>query len=196
MPSLRNLLPAGKRTLSVVGKGPSKSHQRIRTFTSGPGSYQDSRPDPSASLELPSTKIPAPTSMVHPPSKDKAAESGPLGLAIVYAPSHAYKVDIVFVHGFGGTSRWTWTKNKDPNLFWPMTFLPLEPDICEARIMTFGYSTAFQKASSVTTLVLDFAKDLLFDLKYAKDQDMEALQMGKMRQPRDFWDITSRPGRT
>lgn len=50
--------------------------------------------------------------------------------------------------------------------------------------MTFGYSATFQKASNVTTSVLDFAKDLLFDLKYAKDQDVKDLDTGKVSQPR------------
>jgi len=113
--------------------------------------------------------------------KSKVAESGPLGLTVVYTPDNAHKVDIVFVHGLGGTSRWTWSKHKNPELFWPLTFLPLEPDICLARIMTFGYNSAFQKAGNATTSVLDFAKDLLFDLKYAKDENMEELDVGKVR---------------
>lgn len=47
--------------------------------------------------------------------------------------------------------------------------------------MTFGYNSAFQKAGNATTSVLDFAKDLLFDLKYAKDENMEELDVGKVR---------------
>jgi hypothetical protein len=112
--------------------------------------------------------------------KNKASESGPLGVTVVYTPDNAHKVDIVFVHGLGGTSRWTWSKNKSPELFWPLTFLPLEPDLCLARIMTFGYNAAFQKTGSPTISILDFAKDLLFDLKYARDQDMQELEVGKV----------------
>lgn len=63
-------------------------------------------------------------------------------------------------------------------MFWPLTFLPLEPDICLARILTFGYNAAFRKAGNVGTSVLDFAKDLLFDLKYAKDEQKDELNMG------------------
>lgn len=87
-------------------------------------------------------------------------------------------MDIVFIHGLGGTSRGTWTKSRDPEKFWPLTFLPLEPDICLARIMTFGYSATFQAAGNVTTSILDFAKELLFDLKYAKDQNTNELDVG------------------
>ncbi|KAI0426550.1 hypothetical protein F5Y09DRAFT_59910 [Xylaria sp. FL1042] len=108
------------------------------------------------------------------------ADPGPLGLNVVYTPDNAHKADIVFVHGLGGSSRWTWSKNKEPRLFWPLTFLPLEPDLCLSRILTFGYDASFQKPTSVTTSVLDFAKDLLFDLKYAKDSNLDDLEMGKV----------------
>ncbi|KAJ0122036.1 hypothetical protein J7T55_002547 [Diaporthe amygdali] len=108
------------------------------------------------------------------------AESGPLGLNVVYTPDNGRKVDIVFIHGLGGTSRWTWSKHKNAELFWPLTFLPLEQDLCLARILTFGYNAAFQKAGNVSLSLLDFAKDLLFDLKYGKDPDMDELDMGKV----------------
>lgn len=107
-------------------------------------------------------------------------DPGPLGLNVVYTPDNGHKADIVFVHGLGGTSRWTWSNNRDPELFWPLTFLPLEPDLCLARILTFGYDASFQKTGSITTSVLDFAKDLLFDLKYAKDQGLNDLNMGSV----------------
>lgn len=107
-------------------------------------------------------------------------DSGPLGLNIVYTPSDGHKVDIIFVHGLGGTSKWTWSKYKNPELFWPSTFLPLEPDISLARISTFGYNAAFHKAGSVVVSILDFAKDLLFELKYGKDKHMNELDIGKV----------------
>ncbi|KAI1272205.1 hypothetical protein F5Y07DRAFT_403598 [Xylaria sp. FL0933] len=115
-----------------------------------------------------------------PRRESETADSGPLGLNVVYTPDHAHKADIVFVHGLGGSSRWTWSKNKEPHLFWPLTFLPLEPDLCLSRILTFGYDASFQKSTSVATSVLDFAKDLLFDLKYAKDSNLDDLEMGKV----------------
>ena len=155
--------------------------QRIST-TSPPSNLspsQTSTVDSNASLQLPLSRASTAASGQL-SSKNKVAESGPLGLTVVYTPDNAHKVDIVFVHGLGGTSRWTWSKNKNPELFWPLTFLPLEPDLCLARIMTFGYNSAFQKAGSTTTSVLDFAKELLFDLKYAKDQDMGELEVGRV----------------
>ena len=89
-------------------------------------------------------------------------------------------VDIVFIHGLGGTSRNTWSKDKDPELFWPLKFLPFEPDFCFTRIFTFGYNANFHKAGNVSTSILDFAKDLLFDLKYAKDGEKKDLDVGNV----------------
>ncbi|KAK6954764.1 hypothetical protein Daesc_004733 [Daldinia eschscholtzii] len=108
------------------------------------------------------------------------SDAGPLGLTVVYTPENAHKADIVFIHGLGGTSRWTWSKDRDPELFWPAEFLPLEPDVRLARISTFGYNANFLKAGSIGVSVLDFAKDLLFDLKYANDNQNEDLNIGDM----------------
>lgn len=86
----------------------------------------------------------------------------------------------MFIHGLGGTSRWTWSKNRDPELFWPSKFLPLDSDVCLARILTFGYNANFLKAGSIGVSVLDFAKDLLFNLKYANDNQNEDLNLGNV----------------
>lgn len=58
-----------------------------------------------------------------------------------------------------------------------MEFLPLESDISSARIFTFAYNANFHKAGNVNISVLDFAKDLLFDLRYAKDKQKKDLNM-------------------
>ncbi|KAI5918945.1 NACHT and WD domain protein [Camillea tinctor] len=105
-------------------------------------------------------------------------DPGPLGLNVIYTPKNGHKADIIFIHGLGGTSRFTWSKNKDPNLFWPLKFLPLEPDICLARISTFGYNANFLKAGNMSKSIRDFATALLFDLKYAKTEEKEDLNMG------------------
>ncbi|KAL9120161.1 MAG: hypothetical protein Q9187_003286 [Circinaria calcarea] len=112
------------------------------------------------------------------PRKNSETDPGPLGLNVIYTPENGHKADIVFIHGLGGTSRLTWSKYKNPELYWPLTFLPLEPDVCLARILTFGFNANFRRAGNVSTSVLDFAKDLLFDLKYAKDEQKEDLNMG------------------
>ncbi|KXG51211.1 uncharacterized protein PGRI_067830 [Penicillium griseofulvum] len=106
------------------------------------------------------------------------SDPGPLGLNVVYTPQYGHKADIVFVHGLGGSSRWTWSKSRKPELFWPLTFLPLEPDLCLSRILSFGYNAKFRKSGNASTVVLDFAKELLFDLKHANDRQKENLNIG------------------
>ncbi|KAI4220320.1 MAG: hypothetical protein LQ349_008116 [Xanthoria aureola] len=113
----------------------------------------------------------------------EASNQDPLGLKIIHKPAGDPRVDIVFVHGLGGGSRTTWSKNHNPEFFWPLKFLPFEPDINEARILTFGYNANFRRGSGKNKMsVLDFAKDLLYDLKYAKDEsvpELEDLRMGE-----------------
>ncbi|KAJ5740559.1 hypothetical protein N7493_000431 [Penicillium malachiteum] len=82
-------------------------------------------------------------------------ESGPLGLNVVYTPENGHKADIVFIHGLGG-----------------------KPDLCLARILSFGYNANFRKKGDASTVALDFAKELLFDLKYAKDEEKKDLNIG------------------
>lgn len=48
--------------------------------------------------------------------------------------------------------------------------------------MTFGYNGSFLEASTRNSAtVLDFAKDLLYDLKYAKNENKEDLEIGIVR---------------
>lgn len=125
-----------------------------------------------------SVSIKAPASQDLP--KERAIEAGPLGLNVIFTPKDSPKVDIVFVHGLGGSSHKTWSRNGDPELFWPLKFLPLEPYISLSRIFTFGYNANFRVAGNVSTSVLDFAKDLLFDLKFAKDDLQRDLNIGRV----------------
>lgn len=156
-----------------AGVGPSEPDPRSVS------SLPPSRASTAASQSLP-LRRPSNQTGVSIPVAGGTPEAGPLGLNVIFTPDNGHKVDIVFIHGLGGTSRGTWTKSRNPEKFWPLTFLPLEPDICLARIMTFGYSATFQATGNVTTSVLDFAKDLLFDLKYAKDQNLDDLDVGSV----------------
>lgn len=93
-------------------------------------------------------------------------------------------MDIIFVHGLGGSSRKTWTKDHNLDTFWPLEFLPQEPEIGDTRILTFGYNAKFKPGGggSNTMSVLDFAKELLYDLRYATDEsspDLEDLGLGQ-----------------
>ncbi|KAM0816606.1 putative NACHT and WD domain protein [Seiridium cardinale] len=170
------------RKISNLGKKPADEDRESRFLRSPPEPRSPAPSPPGISVSTASEhrgSIASSGQLSHVNSLANGdTEPGPVGLHVVYSPEKHRTADIVFVHGLGGTSRWTWSKNKDPGLFWPLTFLPLEPDLCLARILTFGYNANFRKSGSVGTSVLDFAKDLLFDLKYAKDEHTEDLNMG------------------
>lgn len=100
---------------------------------------------------------------------------------MVYKPSSPAPLDIIFVHGLGGASHKTWSKFQDPALFWPQQWLPLEPDICTARILTFGYNARFRSGGPLNTNIADFAKDLLFWMKFGKNDATEDLGIGRVR---------------
>jgi WD40 repeat protein len=103
-----------------------------------------------------------------------------LGLYVIHQPAFA-SVDIVFVHGLGGHSQNTWSKNHDPSFFWPELWLPLEPDVGIARILTFGYNANFRgnAAGKSISSISDFAKELLFEMRFAKDSSGEDLNIGQ-----------------
>ena len=67
------------------------------------------------------------------------------------------------------------------------SFYLVSLEINEARILTFGYNANFRPGSSKNKMsVLDFAKDLLYDLKYARGNSVlgwEDLRMGEVRSP-------------
>ena len=115
---------------------------------------------------------------------DDVTGRDPLGLQVIHSPLGDRVVDIVFVHGLGGSSRMTWSKYRNPDLFWPLKFLPLEQGISKARILVFGYNSNFRPGSAKSKAsVLDFAKDLLYDLKYGTDDslsEVEDLEMGEV----------------
>ena len=84
---------------------------------------------------------------------------GPLGLTTVHKPLGKVIADLVFIHGLGGGSRKTWTKNEDPALFWPQEWLPQDPGFRDVSIHMFGYDSNWDKASILN--IQDFAKALL-----------------------------------
>ena len=105
----------------------------------------------------------------------------PLGLHAVYEPETIPSVDIIFVHGLGGTSQATWAWNRDTNFFWPGKWLPKEPGICTARILSFGYDADFKSTQAgVVSSVSDFAKDLLFSMKFGRNEESGTLGIGEV----------------
>ena len=117
----------------------------------------------------------------------------PLGLNVLYEPDDgAPIVDIIFVHGLGGTSQKTWSRNRDTQFFWPREWLPLEPGFERARILTFGYNAHFASSGRENVLdIADFAKDLLFGMKYGLNEDSQELEVGRVRftKPRPYSDL-------
>lgn len=61
----------------------------------------------------------------------------------------------------------TWCKTRDLESLWPQNWLPQEPELANARILTFGYHSHFAAKKQQASLTInDFANDLLFRLKY------------------------------
>lgn len=160
-------------------------------------SSEEIRPASDASLMVPGQSGPSMTLDVHRSVSVSSADSksrhrsrspivpstrDPLGLHLIHRPDNAVpKADIVFIHGLGGTSRSTWSKNRDPDLFWPLRFLPLEQDICNMRIFTYGYNAEVMKAGGrSSTSILDFAKNLLYDMRFFIDDAEADLRIGKV----------------
>ena len=81
-------------------------------------------------------------------------------------PTASRIVNIIFVHGLGGSMRETWTHSS--NTFWP-TLLHEDDRFSNVRIFAFGYDANFMAASNVLGIP-DFAKQLLnaFDLQLDK----------------------------
>ena len=101
---------------------------------------------------------------VRSPSRDRRLE--PQGLHVVHDPKEQRIADIVFVHGLGGSSISTWSKDQDGFLFWPERFLANEPALSSARILTFGYTAFYwDSRASGSVSITDFARSLLASLK-------------------------------
>lgn len=105
-----------------------------------------------------------------------------LGLHVIHQPGTAPVLDIIFIHGLGGDSQRTWSKDtRDPNLFWPQHWLPLEPEIARARILSFGYNASFLPGTPRNIYKIgDFAKELLYEMKFSKDHSGKDLNIGKV----------------
>ncbi|KAL9120854.1 MAG: hypothetical protein Q9187_002592 [Circinaria calcarea] len=91
-----------------------------------------------------------------------SSTSDPLGLTLVYISPDPL-LDLIFVHGLGGTSTGTWSWERDPANFWP-PWLGRDVELSRSRIFSFGYNASF--VGNYTSFnILDFSKDLLFRMK-------------------------------
>ena len=109
-------------------------------------------------------------------------ELGQLGLHVVHQPETAPLFNIIFIHGLGGDSKRTWTMDlSDPDLFWPQRWLPFEPDVGRARVLSFGYNANFLPGTPRSIYKIgDFAKELLFEMKFGKGYNGENLEIGNV----------------
>ncbi|KAK0705839.1 hypothetical protein B0T21DRAFT_353139 [Apiosordaria backusii] len=103
----------------------------------------------------------------HQRQRSQDRRNDPLGLSILCTPPDR-TVDILFIHGLGGTSLRTWCWDRDLDFFWPQLWLAR--DLPTARVLTYGYNTNFSsKKEQASSTIGDFATDLLFRMKYGEN---------------------------
>jgi hypothetical protein len=121
-----------------------------------------------------------------PISPNTASTDNPLGLTLVHCPPNPL-FDLIFVHGLGGTSKGTWSYERDQRHFWP-AWLADDIGLSACRTFTFGYNAAFAAQYS-SAGILDFAKDLLFRMKtFSGESRDDGPQIGKVRETTVVYD--------
>ena len=161
---------------SSAASSPPPSVFSIPTSTSGSG-YRASLPDVAPK---PRNFERFPNSPDALPSQDGVSKD-PLGLTVIHEPDTPPLLDIIFVHGFGGTSRATWAKQRNLDYFWPQKWLPFEPGIRSARLLSFGYNANYATTwSAPISGITDMAKDLLYSMKFGKDEHLKELKLGEV----------------
>lgn len=104
-----------------------------------------------------------------------------LGLTNVYSPGHCKPVaDIIFIHGLGGRSHYTWSYKKDLALFWP-GWLHQEPGLADVRITTYGYDSSIWPAFTKNfSCIDDFSQELLARVKVAANELTGEIPFGEV----------------
>jgi len=74
----------------------------------------------------------------------------------------------------------SWSWNRDLAYFWPQEWLPLEPELRETRILSFGYNAHFLSQTKDIFNVTDFAKELLVQMRFGNDANVQSLNMGRV----------------
>lgn len=184
---LRRLRFHRSRTRSSENQAPKE--------TSGPASSDQKQSDGSADdgwdrnrntssatppHTVPRSSLVPQTSGYRGPSSSPDRKARAFGLQVIFQPEHVAPLDIVFVHGLGGHFRNTWCKHHDPSLFWPQLWLPQEPHIKQARILSFGYNANYGVGARSSSNIIDFAKELLYEMRFGRDDNGEDLGIGKV----------------
>src|SRR5437762_11066320 len=127
--------------------------------------------------ELPQSIDDATTGPKTPTVSTSTSSRHPIGLRVLHEPreiTNVTTVNVVFVHGLGGSATETWT-HYPSNTFWP-TLLHEDDGFANIRVLTFGYNASFRNifAPKNTLDISDFAKQLLdaLDLHYDKYGDV------------------------
>ncbi|KAI0508458.1 hypothetical protein F5B22DRAFT_649951 [Xylaria bambusicola] len=94
---------------------------------------------------------------------DQGGLKGPFGLQLLHASPQPL-IDIVFVHGLRGGSFKTWRKGDDSQLFWPQYWLPMETDLRNASIHSFGYDSDRGSLNPGVLNAHDFGRTLYGEL--------------------------------
>jgi hypothetical protein len=97
-------------------------------------------------------------------------EQFPFGLEVLHEPDEppATLVQIIFVHGLGGSKTETWIHPQTRG-FWP-AWLHDHPGLENVRLATFGYNSAINPLAANTNLSIPiFATQLLDDMKQLND---------------------------
>ncbi|KAI1259686.1 hypothetical protein F5Y18DRAFT_432995 [Xylariaceae sp. FL1019] len=106
------------------------------------------------------------------PSRSKDIED-PLGLWLVHGQSDSH-ADLIFVHGLGGSSRRTWSWDRNPEIFWP-AWIRHEQGLSHFRVFSFGYNANFKDSDTPLT-ILDFSKSLLIRMRtYGQSSDNSSI---------------------
>lgn len=88
---------------------------------------------------------------------------GSLGLTLLHSPQES-EVDLIFVHGLGGNSKKTWTKDSLLSHFWPQDWLPRDSAFAKVRIHTYGYESPTLRGRRNILDIHDFGNQLLANI--------------------------------
>ena len=102
------------------------------------------------------------------------------GLEVIYEPEVSPPLDIIFVHGIGGTLRSSWAKDQNPDKFWPLRWLTTEPGIRTARILSFGYNAIFGTCSQTPITDINLHARELLECMKAPLREADELPLGQV----------------
>lgn len=105
-----------------------------------------------------------------------------MGLIKLHGPKEQlHQMEIILLHGLGGTSHSTWTWHDGEHYFWPTLFKD-DPELQLARVWTYGYDAAISARFVEKSIVdvPDFALELLRALKAVN----EGLNVRGLQPPR------------